>query len=87
SNYMYFDSFFTAKQEATLFNVLHIGLEKKIKLAKYWNWYTEVHFQQTTGNPPINIPALLTRNRIAFEGNFYTNLFISTGLELRYHTP
>ncbi|MBX9778729.1 MAG: putative porin [Chitinophagaceae bacterium] len=87
SNYMYFDSFFTAKQEATLFNVLHIAIEKKIKLAKYWNWYTEVHFQQTTGNPPINIPALLTRNRIAFEGNFYTNLFISTGLELRYHTP
>ncbi|MFW1452577.1 putative porin, partial [Vibrio parahaemolyticus] len=29
SNYMYFDSFFTAKQEATLFNVLHIAIEKK----------------------------------------------------------
>lgn len=86
SNYMYFDSFFTAKQATKLFNVLHIALEKKIKLFKHWNWYTEVHLQQTTGNPPVNIPLILTRNRIAFEGNFYTNLFISTGLELRYHT-
>ncbi len=87
SNYTYFDSFFTAKQEATLFNVLHLSLEKKIKLSRHWNWYTEVHLQQTTGQPPVNIPLLLTRNRIAFEGNFFTNLFLSTGLEIRYHTP
>ncbi|MEN9599494.1 MAG: hypothetical protein RL596_1813 [Bacteroidota bacterium] len=87
SNYIYFDSFFTAKQEATLFNVLHVALEKKFPITKYWNWYTEIHFQQTTGNPPVNVPTVLTRNRIAFEGNFYTNLFLSTGLEIRYHTP
>lgn len=86
SNYMYFDSFFTAKQEATLFNVLHLSVEKMFKLSKHWNWYTEVHIQQTTGQPPVNIPLLLTRNRIAFEGNFFTNLFLSTGLEIRYHT-
>lgn len=86
NNYLYFDSFYTAKQEATLFNVLHVSAEKMFKLAKHWNWYTEVHIQQTTGNPPINIPFFLTRNRIAFEGNFYTNLFISTGFEVRYHS-
>lgn len=86
SNYMYFDSFFQAKQEATLFNVIHIRAEKKIKLSRYWNWYTEIDLQQTTGQPPVNVPLLLTRNRIAFEGNFFTNLFLSTGLELRYHT-
>lgn len=86
SNYMYFDSFFRAKQEATLFNVLHIRAEKKFKLSRYWNWYTEVDVQQTTGQPPVNLPLILTRNRIAFEGNFFTNLFLSTGLELRYHT-
>ncbi len=86
NNFMYFDSFYTARQEATLFNVLHVSAEKMFKLAKHWNWYTEVHFQQTTGNPPVNIPFFLTRNRIAFEGNFYTNLFISTGFEVRYHS-
>jgi hypothetical protein len=29
---------------------------------------------------------LFTRNRIAFEGRFYKNLNISTGLEARYYT-
>ena len=86
NNYMYFDSFFSAKQEATLFNVLHLSAEKKFRLSTHWNWYTEIHMQQTTGQPPLNIPFLFTRNRIAFEGNFYTNLFLSTGLEIKYNT-
>ena len=86
NNYMYFDSFFTAKQESALFNVLHLNAEKKFRLSKYWNWYTEIHIQQTTGQPPVNIPFLLTRNRIAFEGNFSTNLFLSTGIEIRYNS-
>lgn len=86
SNYTYFDSMYSFKQEGTLFNILQIGLSKKIKLSKRWNWYTEVCVQQAAGNPPINLPLILTRNRIAFEGTFYKNLNISTGFELRYHT-
>jgi hypothetical protein len=86
NNYSYFDSFFTAKQTATIQNVLHIGFEKMFKLAKHFNWYTEIHFQQTTDNSAIQIPALLTRNRFAFEGNFYNNLNVSTGVEIRYYT-
>ncbi len=86
NNYAYFDSFFTAKQESTLFNVIHISAEKQIKLAKHFNWYAEFHLQQATANAPINIPLILTRNRFAFEGNFFTNLFLSTGLEVRYYT-
>ena len=86
NNYMYFDSFFSAKQEATLFNVLHLTAEKKFRLSTHWNWYTEIHVQQTTGQPPLNLPFLFTRNRIAFEGNFSTNLFLSTGLEIKYNT-
>lgn len=85
SNYLYFDSFFTAQQEATLFNVIHISAEKKFKLSKYFNWYTQLHVQQATANAPINIPAILSNNTIAFEGNFYKNLFLATGLEIRYH--
>ena len=87
TNYMYFDSMFHAAQQSTLFNVLHLNAEKKIRLSRHWNWYTEIHLQQTTGQPPVNLPLLFTRNRIAFEGNFYTNLFLSTGVELRYNTP
>ena len=78
------DSFFEAKQDASLFNVLHVYGEKVFKLSTYFNYYAQFHLQQTTGNAPINVPQFLTRQRIAFEGNFYTNLFLSTGLEARY---
>lgn len=87
NNYIYYDSFLTAKQDASLFNVLHISAEKKFKLTRHWNWYTDIHLQQTTGDPPVNIPFFYTRNRIAFEGNFFANLFISTGFEVRYQSP
>ena len=66
--------------------MLHVNAEKKIKLSKYWNWYVEVQLQQTTGDAPVHVPFFLTRNRIAFEGNFYKNLYLSTGMELRYYS-
>ncbi|MFY7651899.1 MAG: putative porin, partial [Chitinophagaceae bacterium] len=84
ANYLYFDSFFTAKQEGTLFNVIQLNLEKKWKIAKHWYWYSELNLQKATGNAPVNLPLVVTRQRFAFEGKFYTNLQVSTGLELRY---
>lgn len=86
NNYAYFDSFFVAKQESTLFNLLHLSAEKKFRLNKYFNWYAEVHLQQTTPNAPVHVPFFLTRNRIEFEGNFYKNLFLATGIEMRYYS-
>ena len=86
NNYVYFDSFFSAKQTAQMFHVLHIAAEKQFKLIKHLNWYTQLHVQQTTANAPLHVPNVLTRNRIAFEGNFFTNLFLSTGLEIKYYT-
>ena len=87
NNYTYFDNFFNPQQESTLFNVLQISAEKKFKLTKFFNWYSEVNLQQSTGKPPIDIPSVITRNRIVFEANFFKNLFLSTGLEIRYYTP
>jgi hypothetical protein len=87
SNYLYFDSFFTARQEATVFNVLQFTLAKQFRLSRYWNWYTEVHLQPLSGQAPVNLPLLFTRNRVAFEGTFYKNLQMSTGVEMVYHTP
>jgi hypothetical protein len=84
---MYFDDYFTARQQSALFNVLHIEADKNIRLAKHWNWYIEAHMQEATGNAPVNVPFLFTRNRFAFEGNFFKNLFISTGFEVKYNTP
>lgn len=87
TNYAYFNSDFVAKQQAAVFNLLHIGAEKKFKLSKFFNWYTNVDVQQVAGTSPVHVPLLFTRNRIAFEGNFYKNLFLSTGFEIRYYSP
>lgn len=87
SNYTYFNNFFSAQQEGTLFNLLHISGQKTFRLSKRWSLFSEVHLQKETGNPPINIPLLFTNNRINFEANLYKNLYLATGFELRYHTP
>lgn len=84
TNYIYYDSLYTIKQSNTLFNVLMVGIEKQVKLSKHWNWYIEAYIQQKTGNAPVNLPLLVTRNRFAFEGVFYKNLNLSTGIEARY---
>lgn len=88
SNYGYFEQFYRARQEATLFNFLHVAAEKRFRLWKNINWYTEVHVQQAAGNPPVNIPLLFTRNRVMYEGTLgFKNLRLATGIEMRYHTP
>lgn len=86
TNYVYFKNNFTSTQQSALFNLLHVGLEKKFRLSRRFNWYTNVDVQQTAGTSPVHVPLVLTRNRIAFEGNFYTNLFLSMGVEVRYYT-
>lgn len=86
SNYIYFRSYTVAEQEATLFNVLQLQLEKQFRFWRHWNWYTEVYVQQATANAPVNLPLVFTRNRFAFEGKFFKNLNLSTGVEMRYHT-
>ncbi|HYK43918.1 MAG TPA: putative porin [Parafilimonas sp.] len=87
TNYTYFATLYNSTQESTLFNVLHVSAAKVIGLSKHWNWYLEGDVQQATGNPPVNLPLVLARSRIAYEGNFFKNLFLSTGFEVRYHTP
>ena len=89
SNYIYFKNYSEASQEATLFNLLQLQLQKQFSFGrrKHWNWYTEIFVQQTTANAPVNLPLVLSRNRFAYEGQFFKNLNLSTGVELRYHTP
>ncbi len=86
-NYIYYKNYTQANQEATLFNVLQLQLQKQFTFRKYWNWYTEIYVQQATANAPVNLPLVFTRNRFAYEGRFFKNLNLSTGVELRYHTP
>jgi Putative porin len=87
SNYIYFKNTTQAVQEGTIFNVLQLYAQKKFILGRRWNWYAEAFVQQATPNAPVNLPLVFTRNRIAYEGRLFKNLNLSTGLELRYHTP
>jgi hypothetical protein len=67
--------------------LIQVSGSKKIRLSKKWNWYAEATLQQTDGASPIHVPLIFTRNRLAFEGRFFKNLLLSTGIEARYFTP
>lgn len=88
TNYTYIRDYYQLEQESALFNVLQVALQKTVKLGKRWNWHAEVYLQQAIGDAPVNLPALYTRNRIAYEGNLgFKNLDIALGTELRYRSP
>ena len=87
TNYSFFTDYYHTAQYSKLINLFQVFASKKIKISRRWNYYIDAVVQQTDGASPIKVPLLFTRNRLAFEGNFYKNLFISTGLELRYYTP
>jgi hypothetical protein len=88
SNYSYYSGYKQVSQYNTLFNVLQVTAEKQFKLFRNWNWRTWVVVQQLTGNPPVNVPLVLTRNQIGYDGKLgFKNLQTSFGLELRYFTP
>jgi hypothetical protein len=87
TNLSYFSDYYHTAQSSKVINLLQLFASKKIKLTKRWNWYTDVVVQQTDGSAPVKVPLVFTRNRFAYEGVFYKNLNLSTGLEVRYYTP
>lgn len=87
TNYGYFDGYFSARQYAPVFNILQVGASKETRLGKYFKWYADLYLQQKAGGAPLNVPLLLMRHRIAFEGNFFHNLYIATGFDVRYVSP
>jgi len=87
SNYSYFTNYNIVKQASALFNFIRIGLNKEFILARSWHWYLDFYFQAKTGNAPVNLPLIYTRNRFAYEGRLFTNLRLSTGFDIRYLTP
>jgi hypothetical protein len=87
SNYTYFTDYYKLNQYEPLFNFIQISAQKIFRLGKHFNWYADLYFQQKTGGAPVHVPIIFTRNRIAFEGVYFKNLNLSTGFEIRYHTP
>jgi hypothetical protein len=87
SNYLYLNGYRNLEQESALFNVLRVSGLKTFRLGRKWKVYSELYLQQKAGGAEVNLPLLFTRNRLSFEGRFFRNLNLSTGLEVRYHTP
>lgn len=86
SNYTYLSDFVTVSQQAALFNFARIGVNKVFALGRKWRWHMDVYAQTATGNAPIHLPWLYTRNRIAYEAQPFRNLVLATGLDIRYHS-
>lgn len=87
TNYTYFTGYYQTDQYSKIINILQASASRKTRLSKRWSWYADITVQQTDGASPIKIPFVFTRNRLAYEGVFYKNLNLSTGLEFRYYTP
>lgn len=86
TNYTYLKNFYEAEQSG-VFNVLQIKASKDFPIGRFWHWYTDIVIQKTAGNSPVNIPLAYTRNRLVFQGRFFKNLVLATGLDTRYYTP
>lgn len=87
TNYLYLNDYKSLQQESAVFNLLRVSGFKTFRLNRFWNVHSEVYVQQKAGGVALNVPLVYTRNRIAFEGRLFRNLNLSTGLEIRYHTP
>lgn len=87
TNLAYFSDYYHTAQSSKVINLLQVYASKKVKLTKRWNLYADLTFQQTDGSAPVKVPMLLTRSRLAYEGVFFKNLNLSTGIEARYFTP
>jgi hypothetical protein len=87
ANYTYFKNFYQTDQFNGLVNITQITASTHAKIVGHLNLYSDFVVQQTAGNNPVRVPLFYTRQRLAFEGNFFKNLNLSTGLDVNYNTP
>lgn len=87
SNYLYLNGYRSLQQERAIFNLLRVSAAKSISLSRKLKLHSTVYVQQKAGGAELNVPLAYTRNMLAFEGRLFRNLNLSSGLEVRYHTP
>lgn len=85
TNYTYFKNFSESAQYGTVFNFWQILLEKQFT-AGHFNWYLDLALQQASGNVPLHVPHIWTRDRFTYENTLFKNLILCTGLEGKYNT-
>lgn len=87
ANYTYFKNFYQTDQFNGLVNLTQISASSKNRITRHLFLYSDFIVQQTTGNNPVHVPLFYTRQRLAFEGNYFKNLNLSTGIDVSYNTP
>lgn len=87
ANYAYLTDYYQKDQYGGLVNLTQGTLSVKSNLRGHLNLYSDFIIQQTAGTNPIRVPLFYTRQRLAFEGRFFKNLGLSTGLDIRYNSP
>ena len=87
TNYDYFKNFYQTAQFSGLVNISQITASTKTKLVGHVSLYSDFIVQQTAGTNPVRVPLFYTRQRLAFEGNYYKNLNLSTGIDIIYNSP
>ncbi|MEO8721883.1 MAG: putative porin [Ginsengibacter sp.] len=87
TNYTYFKNFYQTDQFNGLINLTQVTASAKTKIIGHLNLYSDFIVQQTAGNTPVHVPLFYTNQKIAFEGIFFKNLNLSTGINVKYNTP
>ncbi len=87
TNYTYFSGYYQTAQFGSVINLLQLSASRNFALSRRWNLYSEATVQLNSPGSPIRVPLFFTRNRLAYEGRFFRNLNLSTGLEIRYSSP
>lgn len=87
TNYAYFKNYYQTDQFNGLVNITQFTASTKTKVAGHLSLYSDFILQQTAGKNPIRVPLFYTRQRLAFEGNFFKNLNLSAGIDVNYNTP
>ncbi len=87
ANYAYFKNYYQTDQFNGLVNITQFVASTKNKVVGHLNLYSDFTVQQTAGDNPVRVPLFFTRQRLAFEGVFFKNLNLSTGLDVKYNTP
>lgn len=87
ANYTYFTNYHQATQYNKLINVTQVEASKTFNITRHLHLYSDAMVQQTDGAAPVKFPLFYTRQQLAWEGQYYKNLNLSTGLDVTYYSP
>ncbi len=87
TNYAFFKNYHQTDQSSGLINIIQFQGSKTFKISRHLKLYSDAIVQQAGSTSPVQVPVFYTRQQLAFEGLFFKNLNLSTGLDMRYYTP